>query len=277
MNLRQLLPVLNAKIKSLIKSKNLGVLILGPFSNFNYYAKHLTVSQFGALSVIEGLHWSSNLFTQGLVITSEGFNICGHQNLFSISANTASKALNLTPLRVPIFQTPSLLFNWNGNIVTNITKDKPTACEVYIGTHGDSTTMSADIILPSTSVIEKEGLFLNSFGVVQQASKVLFKAGNSRDEISILKAFVVYFKLQLEITDINILSSMMISSLSQNNLNFKFSRFRTIFPNKKIEFDLLDNFLPKMLKFSKILATSALVFKEKYKSNFNYDGIKQKW
>jgi len=41
-NLRQSLPILNAKLKDLVKAKDINVIVIGYFSNFNFSAKHLS-------------------------------------------------------------------------------------------------------------------------------------------------------------------------------------------------------------------------------------------
>jgi NADH-quinone oxidoreductase subunit G len=53
---------------------------------------------------------------------------------------------------------------------------------IYQGHHGDISASLANLILPSTSFIEKSSFYLNFGGILQKTKKVLFNAGNSRDD-----------------------------------------------------------------------------------------------
>jgi len=55
-NLRQSLPILNAKIKKLVKIKESTVMVIGFFSNFNFSAKHLSTFQLNWSGLLEGFH-----------------------------------------------------------------------------------------------------------------------------------------------------------------------------------------------------------------------------
>jgi NADH dehydrogenase/NADH:ubiquinone oxidoreductase subunit G len=58
----------------------------------------------------------------------------------------------------------------------------PSAFQIYQGHHGDINAISSDLILPSTSFIEKNTFYSNSLAIVQKTKKVLFNPGNSRDD-----------------------------------------------------------------------------------------------
>ena len=53
----------------------------------------------------------------------------------------------------------------------------PGAFVVYIGSHGDRGAHRADVILPGAAYTEKSGLFVNTEGRVQSASRAAFPAG----------------------------------------------------------------------------------------------------
>lgn len=93
-NLRQSLPILNAKIKSLIKDKGLAVLVVGTFANFNFQVKHLTALGFSWLNILEGLHWSSNLLTSSAILGSSD-SIAGQFRVLKLFNNPAARDVNL--------------------------------------------------------------------------------------------------------------------------------------------------------------------------------------
>lgn len=64
---------------------------------------------------------------------------------------------------------------------------------IYQGHHGDDNTSFANMLLPSTSFIEKNALYCNLYGFVQKTKKVLFNVANSRDDWKILTAVGHFF------------------------------------------------------------------------------------
>jgi NADH-quinone oxidoreductase subunit G len=59
---------------------------------------------------------------------------------------------------------------------------------VYIGTHGDAGAHRADVILPGAAYPEKSGLYVNTEGRVQMASRASFPPGDAREDWAILRA-----------------------------------------------------------------------------------------
>src|SRR5207302_5556498 len=64
----------------------------------------------------------------------------------------------------------------------------PGAFVVYIGTHGDLGAHRADVILPGAAYPEKSGLFVNTEGRVQMATRATFPPGEAREDWAILRA-----------------------------------------------------------------------------------------
>jgi len=65
---------------------------------------------------------------------------------------------------------------------------EPGAFVVYIGTHGDRGAHRADVILPGAAYTEKSGLYANTEGRVQLASRVVFPPGEAREDWAIFRA-----------------------------------------------------------------------------------------
>lgn len=55
-NLRMELPLINSRLRSAAVKNMLPVFVVGYYSNFNYFAKHVTLSNLTILSIIEGSH-----------------------------------------------------------------------------------------------------------------------------------------------------------------------------------------------------------------------------
>src|ERR1700674_1463769 len=64
----------------------------------------------------------------------------------------------------------------------------PGAFVVYIGTHGDLGAHRDDVILPGAAYPEKSGIFVNTEGRVQMATRATFPPGEAREDWAILRA-----------------------------------------------------------------------------------------
>jgi NADH-quinone oxidoreductase subunit G len=59
---------------------------------------------------------------------------------------------------------------------------------VYLGTHGDAGAHRADVILPGAAYTEKNGLYVNTEGRVQQGVRAVFPKGQAKEDWAILRA-----------------------------------------------------------------------------------------
>jgi NADH-quinone oxidoreductase subunit G len=62
------------------------------------------------------------------------------------------------------------------------------AFKIYLGTHGDNGAHKADVILPGAAYTEKNGLYVNLEGRVQQGRRAVFPKGEAKEDWSILRA-----------------------------------------------------------------------------------------
>jgi NADH-quinone oxidoreductase subunit G len=62
------------------------------------------------------------------------------------------------------------------------------AFTVYLGTHGDRGAHRADVILPGAAYTEKNGLYVNTEGRVQQGVRAVFPKGEAKEDWAILRA-----------------------------------------------------------------------------------------
>ena len=59
---------------------------------------------------------------------------------------------------------------------------------IYQGHHGDAGAHHADIVLPGAAYTEKDGIYLNTEGRVQYASRAAFPPGEAREDWAIIRA-----------------------------------------------------------------------------------------
>ncbi|HEY5411821.1 MAG TPA: NADH-quinone oxidoreductase subunit NuoG [Caulobacteraceae bacterium] len=59
---------------------------------------------------------------------------------------------------------------------------------VYLGSHGDRGAHRADVVLPGAAYTEKPGLYVNTEGRAQLASRVVFPKGEAREDWAVLRA-----------------------------------------------------------------------------------------
>ncbi|MFL6574965.1 MAG: NADH-quinone oxidoreductase subunit NuoG [Burkholderiales bacterium] len=64
----------------------------------------------------------------------------------------------------------------------------PGAFAIYLGTHGDRAAHRADVVLPGAAYPEKSGIYVNTEGRVQMASRASFPPGEAREDWAILRA-----------------------------------------------------------------------------------------
>jgi NADH-quinone oxidoreductase subunit G len=59
---------------------------------------------------------------------------------------------------------------------------------VYLGSHGDAGASRADVVLPGAAYTEKPGLYVNTEGRVQIASRAVFPKGEAKEDWAVLRA-----------------------------------------------------------------------------------------
>jgi len=85
----------------------------------------------------------------------------------------------------------------------NINFDKKDKFVVYQGSHGDKGAEIADIILPGAAYTEKNGLFVNLEGKLQNAYKASYPPGDAREDWIIFKDLANIMKKPLGYNNIN--------------------------------------------------------------------------
>jgi len=215
LNLRVQSPILNSKIRRLVVRSNLPVYLVGYYANFNYYAKHVSNTSSTLLNVLEGSHWLSAKISKNF--SSHPFVLIGEELInsgiflsllpalltYTNLIRTGWNGFGVLPSNSSFFSIKEIGFS--GNHVQNsslveqpiewlynydaLSNSKP-SLKIYQGHHGDVNATLSNIVLPSTSFIEKSSLYSNALGMVQKTKKVLFSVGDSRDDWKIINALI---------------------------------------------------------------------------------------
>ncbi len=215
LNLRIQSPILNSKIRHLVIKSSLPVYLIGYHSNFNYYAKHISNSSSTLLNMLEGSHWLSAKLSKSfslypLILVGEGI---AKSNIISPIFSTLSLHTNLIragwngfgviPSNSSFFSIQEIGFS-NNHTQNSFLANRPIewlynydstlntipSLKIYQGHHGDISATLSNVVLPSTSFIEKNSLYGNILGMAQKSKKVLFSAGDSRDDWKIINALI---------------------------------------------------------------------------------------
>ena len=211
-NPRKEAPVLNARIRKRWLAGNCKVSLVGERADLTYDYDYLGAGAESLLNFIQTAKPVGKLLVlvgQGAVARQDGAAI------LALAAQAAQKLGGVTP-------------GWNGfsmlhtaasrvgaldlgfvpgaggldaaamakggavDVLFNLGADElsiePGAFVVYIGTHGDRGAHRADVILPGAAYTEKSGLFANTEGRVQFASRVVFPPGEAREDWAIFRA-----------------------------------------------------------------------------------------
>jgi NADH-quinone oxidoreductase subunit G len=99
-----------------------------------------------------------------------------------ISTNFSVKELGFLSSHSQNCKLLSFPINWLCNYDSELVGLSNDSLTIYQGHHGDINASKSSIILPSTAFIEKNSFYSNIFGMVQKTKKILFNAGNSRDD-----------------------------------------------------------------------------------------------
>ena len=153
----------------------------------------------------------------------------------------------------------------------NINFEKKNKFIVYQGSHGDRGAEIADIVLPGATYTEKNGLFVNLEGKLQNAYKASYPPGDAREDWVIFKDLAHIMKKPLGYNDIKSLRES-INKRLQSKINNAIK--------KTIKVDFVDeNILIKPLDYyySNSIARSSKVMSEcrEISKNFLFTGIEK--
>jgi NADH-quinone oxidoreductase subunit G len=218
-NPRKEAAVLNARIRKRWRSGQLKIGVIGAKADFTYAHDYLGAStdsltelaagKHGFAEVLKGARNPMVLVGAGIAARHDGAAVLARAaklaldfgavkdgwNGFAVLHDTASRvgaldigfapaAGGLSAAQMTTFGTLDVLFLLGADEV----KVPDGTFVVYIGTHGDHGAHRADVILPGAAYTEKSGIYVNTEGRVQMASRAAFPPGDAREDWAIIRA-----------------------------------------------------------------------------------------
>ncbi len=197
-------PVLNARIrKAWLKGAQIG--LVGQAVDLTYDYAHVGTDR-AALEKLSSMTISDEtkakptivIVGQGAIAEADGAAVLAHA--MRLAENSGSKLLILhtAASRVGAMDVGAVTEGGlsaatdGAEVIYNLGADEvdiaPGAFVVYQGSHGDRGAMRADIILPSATYTEENGLFVNTEGRPQLALRAGFAPGEAKENWAILRA-----------------------------------------------------------------------------------------
>jgi NADH-quinone oxidoreductase subunit G len=218
-NPRKEAAVLNARIRKRWRTGQLKIGVIGPKADLTYHYDYLGAGPDSLSALAAGKHAFADVLKNAkkpiVLVGAGGFArhdgsavlalaakiaagagaLSGDWNGFAVLHDTASRAGafdigfapgagGLNAAQMTTFGTLDVLFL----LGADETKVPDGTFVVYIGTHGDRGAHRADVILPGAAYTEKSGLYVNTEGRAQMASRAAFPPGEAREDWAILRA-----------------------------------------------------------------------------------------
>ncbi len=162
------------KLSALIKSAKKPMFIIGESALQIEIGEYVleTVKKILKQNNLLGKNWNA------LNILHQNASSVGalYLNLLSNNTNVLDKINDNGPKLIYLLGADKVKINSKNNFI------------IYQGTHGGSNSKIADVVLPGAAYTEKDGLFVNLEGRVQEAKKATFTVGNAKDDWKIIKA-----------------------------------------------------------------------------------------
>ena len=290
-------PLLDLRIREQVVNGNLTLGYIGPSLDLTYPAYHIGLNSNSLIQLLKGQHFfckklkkaktpliilgNINGYPTSLIDKVKDIlnnNILNTSKMFNyLNSKASSAALNefgfdLFSQNVKDFD---ILFVNNVSNINKIRQQNKTAFIVFIGTHYSISGLElCDLILPSSSFIEKDANYINVEGLIQRCSRIRGSLGHSRPEwffFTVLANFLQ--KSNLTITDKNSFYKyfeVVYPFIFQNKTllqNYDTKYFNNTFiKNKMFKRNTEDFYLNN--SFTQASKVMSLCSKKKRKSNF---------
>ena len=142
---------------------------------------------------------------------------------------------------------------------------------IYQGSHGDKNAEIANIVLPGAAYTEKDGLFVNLEGKLQNAYKASYPPGDAREEWKIIKDLSEMLKKSEDYKDIHELQKIIKKNIKQKNNNNPKKTKKVDFIEKEISIKPIDYY------FTNSIARSSKTMNEcrRVKKKLLFTGIEK--
>ena len=142
---------------------------------------------------------------------------------------------------------------------------------VYQGSHGDKGADIADVVLPGSAYTEKDGLFVNLEGKIQNAYKATYPPGESKEDWIILRDLAKLMKKPFGFNNVRELREQIIKVFNNENINVSKNLPMTTFVDDNIIIKPIDYYHTNAIaRSSKIMNECRQISK-----SFLYSGIEK--
>ncbi|WOG97441.1 hypothetical protein DCAR_0416781 [Daucus carota subsp. sativus] len=207
--------MVNARIRKTVLATQAKVGYVGPPADLNYNHEHLGTGPEVLTQIAEGRHPFSSLLKNAknpaIVVGAGIFERKDKDAIFSVveaiakqgnairpdwnglnilllnAAQAAALDLGLVPEADNSLETAKFVYLMGADDV-NLEKLPSDAFVVYQGHHGDRGVYRANVILPAAAFSEKEGIYVNTEGYVQQTLPAVPTVGDAREDWKIIRA-----------------------------------------------------------------------------------------
>ena len=209
--------ILNLNLRNNVKKNNLQVFSIGNKLNLTYPVKNLGLDFINLIKILEGKH----IFCQN-IINSKNFTIIVGSQIYNIPnginiINTLKQRFNN---KINILQLESGLLNFleifndkkktntNSKInffynTDNSKNNKKNSFNIYIGHHFTQDAQESNLILPTTTFLEKSSYYLNTEGQFQKTNKILKETNLIKNNINLFVNLNNYLNLNFNIIPFN--------------------------------------------------------------------------
>ena len=210
--------ILNIHLINRIKKGNFTIAFIGPKYDYTYPVEHLGLSLENLLQIIQGKHsfckklkkakkpviiLGTNIFYQfnNFVYILEKFkNLTFMSNLNFNILHTQSSYLNFLEIFNKKYnfsnKRNNLYYLYNTDFQKNLKQnifDKDNFI-IYQGHHFTLDAQNSNLVLPGLTFLEKEGIYLNTEGKVQNNNNILKKKTNQRLDMDIFKYLYIFIR-----------------------------------------------------------------------------------
>ncbi|KAL8125452.1 NADH dehydrogenase [ubiquinone] iron-sulfur protein 1, mitochondrial [Apium graveolens] len=228
--------MVNARIRKTVRATQAKVGYVGPVADLNYDHQHLGTGPETLTEIAEGRHPFSavlkNAKNPAIIVGAGIFERKDKDAVFSVveaiakqgnvirpdwnglnilllnAAQAAALDLGLVPESDNSLETAKFVYLMGADDVNleNVPND---AFVVYQGHHGDRGVYRSNVILPAAAFSEKEGIYVNTEGYVQQTLPAVPTVGDAREDWKIIRALSEVAGAQLPYDTVGSLRSRM--------------------------------------------------------------------
>ena len=201
--------ILNLNLRNNVKKNNLQVFSIGNKLDLTYSVNNLGLDITNIIKILEGKHsfcqniMNSKNFT--IIVGSQIYDIPTGPSILDALKNRFNDKVNVLQLESGLLNFLEIFndskkssINAKVNILyntDNIKNFNKNAFNVYIGHHFTQNAQESDLILPTTTFLEKSSYYLNTEGLFQKTNKVLKETNQIKNDINLFFNLNSYLNL----------------------------------------------------------------------------------